>query len=353
MSETRHIWLVDRQPAQASDTGLNNVTSSIEVSMELKSTSAAPERRTVPVTLVGVPTHRTLLRSVPGINQKNLLHKSLGFIPEEVLEFGEHPVVQLPPERRVAPFLDSKLSQVFESEDRGIGVYNLFRYTMVGIGHKPSFPPRHLAEFPRCRAGSFGLQLLEEIRILRSRILHPTGVEKRVIGTDGDVHNSPVNTEDLDLLYRHHIGTLDRDMPGKDPRFPVVREGRGGNGPREVLAVILRNRERRFDPSSHRGKGDDAMHQVHCDDPLVVPHGGERLPLRQRLAFDGFQRFTRTIACALHQRGRKIRNGLTNSLVGRLVVLHFVPRAILESPVCGQRERRGIGSCQWRDKSAQ
>ena len=43
MSEIRYIWLVDRQPAQARYTCLSNISSSIEVSMELKPAFSASD----------------------------------------------------------------------------------------------------------------------------------------------------------------------------------------------------------------------------------------------------------------------------------------------------------------------
>lgn len=153
MSATRYIRLVDGQPTQARYTCLSNVTSSIEVSMELEPALSALERRPFPVPLVGMPAHRTLLRSVPGIHQENLLPECLGLVPEELLQFVERPGVQLPVERFAAPFLDTDLAQILESEDRKVRIGNLLRDTMVGVSHKPSFPSGNPAEFPRCRPG--------------------------------------------------------------------------------------------------------------------------------------------------------------------------------------------------------
>ena len=85
--------------------------------MELKPAFPAPERRPFPVSFVGMPTHRTLLRGVSGINEDNLLSRSLGLVPKKLFQFGERPVVQVPVELRTSPLLNSDLREVFESED--------------------------------------------------------------------------------------------------------------------------------------------------------------------------------------------------------------------------------------------
>ncbi len=61
MSGTRYDWLVDGQPTQNRYTVLGDVTGSIEVSMEFKTTVSAEVLGTVPVTFVDVTTGRTLL----------------------------------------------------------------------------------------------------------------------------------------------------------------------------------------------------------------------------------------------------------------------------------------------------
>ena len=180
--------------------------------------------------------------------------------------------------------------------------------------------------------------------VLCPHILDTPGVEKGVIGADRDVHDTSVDTKHSDLLYRFDIRMFHRDVEIEHSLPSIIRDGRRSDGPGKVLAMILRDRECRFEPPSYRCNGGDAVDQVHRDDPLVVPHSGEWFLFRQTLTPGGFQGFTRTVSRTLHQRGRKIRNSLANSLVGCLMVFHLVPCMVLESPQCGSRERRGIGS---------
>jgi hypothetical protein len=83
------------------------------------------------------------------------------------------------------------------------------------------------------------------------------------------------------------------------------------------------------------------MDEVHGDYSLVIPHSSERLPFWKCLAFHGFQSFASAISCSLYQGRWKIRNALTDKLVGCIVVVNFVPRFVLESPPVGLRERLG------------
>ena len=311
--------------------------------MELEPTFPASERRTFPVSFVGMPTYRALLRGVSGINEDNLLSQSLSLVLKKLFKFVERPVVQFPVELLTSPFLNPDLREVFESEDRVIRVHNLLRDTMVSISHKPFFPSGDPAEFPLCRPGAFGLQLLTKMSVFRPYVLHRFGVEKSVVRADCDIHDPSVDPEHLNLRYRFHVWMLHRDVEVKHLLSPVIGESRSRDLPGEVLAMILRDRERRFDPSSHRCNGRKTMHQVHRDDPLVVSHSGKRLSFWQGLTLHGFQGLTRAITRTLHQRGREIRNRLTNTLVSCLVVLHLVPHMVLEPPLCRGRERDGIG----------
>ncbi|MDD3110828.1 MAG: hypothetical protein PHU26_00860, partial [Methanofollis liminatans] len=108
--------------------------------MELKPTPPTPEQMAFPVSFVGMPTHRTFLRGVPGVHLDNLLPQSPGLIPEKLFEFVERPCVQFPVELFASPFLNPDLRKVFQREDRVIRVHNLLRDTVIGISHKPSFP---------------------------------------------------------------------------------------------------------------------------------------------------------------------------------------------------------------------
>lgn len=85
------------------------------------------------------------------------------------------------------------------------------------------------------------------------------------------------------------------------------------------------------------------MNQIHRDDPRVISHSGEWFPFRYALAlFSDFLYFAGTVSRTLHQRGRKIRNQITNNPVWCIMVLHLIPRMVLESPPGRDREHRGI-----------
>lgn len=307
--------------------------------MELKPAFPAPEQMAFSVSFVGMPAHRTFLRGVSGIDKKNLFTDSPGFIPEKLFKFVERPIVQFPVELFASPFLNPDLRKVFQREDRVIRVRNLLRDAVIGISHKPSLPSGNLTEFPFCRSGAFGLQFLTKVSIFRPNALHLPGVEKRVVRTDSNIYDPTVDPEHPDLRQWGHIWMFHRDVQIERLLPPVIGERRSRDLPGEIMTVILRDRECCLDPSFHRCDGSNTMHQVHRDDPLVVPHGGERFSFWQGLTLNGFQSLTCTISRTLYQRGRKIRNRLTNNPVCCRVVLHLIPRTALEPPLCGGRER--------------
>ena len=312
--------------------------------MELKSAFPTPERRAFPVSFVGMPTHRAFLRGVSWIDEGYLFTESLGFILKKLFKFIERPVVQFPVKLLTFPVLNPDLREVFQCEDRIIGLNNLFRDTVIGISHKPSFPSSNLTKFPLCRPGAFGLHILAKMSVFRTNTLYLPGVEKSVVRTDSNIHDPTINTKHLDFLHRLNIWMFHRSMQVKHLLFPVIGDRRRCNRPRKVLAVILGNRERRLDPSFYRCNGSKTMDQIDSDHPLVVSHCSKGLSFRHSLTFNCLQSLTRAITRTLHQRRRQIRNSLTNNPIGSLVVLNLIPHPVIESPLCGYRERRGIGS---------
>ena len=194
--ETRYNWLVDRQPTQNRYTVLGNVTGSIEVSMEFKSAVPTEILRTIPVTFVDVAAGRTFLRGVPGINGDNLLTYIFGFVSDKLFQFVERPVVQFPIKLCSTSLLHTDFRQIFECKHGVRELNNMLRDTVVGISHKPSFSTRQLPQFTDAGTSAFGLQFSSEMCVFTTDILHSRRIKKCVVGTDCDVDNTPINSED-------------------------------------------------------------------------------------------------------------------------------------------------------------
>lgn len=332
MSKTRYDWLVDRQPTQTRYTGLGNVTGGIKIGMKFKPTGTAEELGAITVPLVNMPTGGTLLGSEPGIDKDDLLTKGLRFISDKLFQLVKRPVIQVPVEVCTTPFLHTDLREIFECKYCEGGSNNLLRDAMIDVSHKPSFSPGHSTEFPFCGASAFGLKFGSEMSVFTTNILHSRRIEKRVIRTDCNVDYPPVNPKNG--LFRDDFRSIGFKlaMQVKNTIVFAKREGGGFNLPRQVLPVILRDIKHNFDSSIGCGKGSIPGLQINADNSLIISH--RRKLFTERLNFTSLysQRLAGTISCTLNQRGREIRNRLSDVLVRGIVAINLVKRMVLESP---------------------
>jgi hypothetical protein len=342
MSETRYNWLVDGQPAQNRYTILGDVTGSIEVSMEFESAVTTEILRTIPVTFIDMTAGRTLLGSVPGIDKDNLLTEILGFVPDKLFQFIERPGIQVPIELGTTSFLHADFGQVFKCEHGIRELNNMLRDTVIGISHKPSFSTGHPAEFPLGRSSAFGLKFGSEMGVVTTGILHSRRIKKCVVGTDCNVDNTPVNSEDG--LFSSYLRGIGFELAMQVKRIIVLakRQCRGLNLPRQVFPVIFRDTECNFDSAIRSRESCIPGIKKNTDNSGIVSHRRILFTERFELTFHSFQRLTCNISSSLHKRGWEIRNRLSNSLIGGIVAVHLTDRMGIESPLGTSIERHSI-----------
>lgn len=332
MSLTRYNWLVDGQPTQNRYTVVGDVTGSIEVSMEFKTAVTTQVLRTFPVTFVDVTTGRTLLRGITGINSDNLFTKIFCFVSDKLFQFVKRPVIQFPIELCSTSLLHTDFRQIFECKYRGWRLDNMLRDTVVGISHKPSFSTRQLPQFADAGTSAFGLQFCSEIRKPCPRILHSRRIEKCVVGTDCNIYNTSVYSEDG--LFRSYFWGIGFKLAMQIERIVVLAkgQGRGLNLPRQVLSVIFGDTECNLNPTIRGREGCISGVQTYPDNSGVVSHRGILFSERFKMAFHRFQRLTSNISCTLHKRGREIRNGLSDILIGSVVAVNLADRPGFKTP---------------------
>ena len=342
MSGTRYIRLVDGQPAQTGYTGLGNVTGSIEVSMEFKPTGSAPEPGTVTVAFVDVAANRALLRSVPGIDKHNLLAKILGLVPDKLFELVKRPVVQFSVELCAMPFLHPDLGKIFEGKyGKGFLDY-LLRDAVINIGNKPSFSSAHPLKFAAGRSRAFCLKLCSEPGVLRPPVLRRTGIKKCVIGTYRDVHDPPVDPEDVQFSDGIRGSGFNLAMQVKPAIVPVQGQVRGFNFPSGILQIVSRNKESCPDPAGACRKSGKALFKIDPDNPLVVPHCRELFTKRFHMAFVCFQGFAGAVPRTLKEGAGKIRGSLPDIEVSRMVAIDLVRRVVGKAPLCAGVKCHGV-----------
>lgn len=320
--------------------------------MEFKTTFPTPERGTVTVPLVDVTAFRALLRGVPGVYEKRMLPKSFRFVPDKLFQLVKRPIVELVVELLTSSLLDSDLAQVFKSKYRIIRVHDLFRYTVVHVSHKPSFLTGETLELAFCRLGAFRLQLFPKMSIPSSGIFNLLRVVKRVIGTDCNIHDTSIDPNHLELGYRFKIIMFKGHVQIERVGSSIIGYRGRFDLPSEIVSVVLGYKESCLDSTLDGCNRSYAVNEVHCNNSLVVPHRSERSSLWKRSALARFQSFTRAISCTLYQRRRKIRNALTDKLVGGMMVIDFVPRLVLKSPFSGFGKSLGISSHRFSESNS-
>lgn len=310
--------------------------------MEFKTTRSAEKLRSATVTFVDVPTNGAFLRGKPSIYKDHLFTKILRLVSDKLLQFKERPVVQFPVELRATTFLHSDLREILKCKHGIRRLNNLLRDAVINISHKPTFSSTHPLEFSAGGSRAFRLQFSSEIREFSPCIPHSRRIEKRVIGTHCNVHNTPVNTENFLIFNEIGSSGLNLTMQVESAIIPVERQSRLFDLPRQVLPVISRDGKSCFDPSVGAGDSGVSGVKTNPDHSLVVPHSRELISERFDVTFHRFQRFTRNISCSLYQRGREIRNRLSNILIGCLVTVNLAGRMVLKTPFSTGVERHSV-----------
>ncbi len=312
--------------------------------MEFKTTLPTSESRTFAVPLVGMPTVRTLLRSVSSIYEENLLSKSFSLIPDKLLKPIERPAIELAVELFTSSLLNSDLAKIFKSKYSIFQVHNLLRYTVVHISRKPSFPIRQTLKLAFGRFGAFGLQLSAKIGIPGPHVLDFLGVEEPVIRADCNIRYPTIYSKNFKIYELLRVIVLKRYMQIEHFISTVIGDRGRLDSPPKIISVMRWHKESRLDSSFGAGDRSQPTHKIHCDNSLIIPHCRERLSLWKSLAFGSLQRFASTVSGSLNQRRRKIWDALTGKLVSCFMVINLIPRLILKSPFCGDRERFTVSS---------
>ncbi len=334
MSETRYIRLVDRQPAQTGYTGLSDITGSIEVSMEFKSTGSAQELRTIPVAFIDMPANRAFLRGISGIDKDNLFTEVFCLITDKLFKLVKRPVIQVTVEYCAPPFLHSDLRKIFEGE-YGKGLLNyLLRDAVINIGNKPPFSSAHPLKFATSRSRAFCLKLCSESGVLRPPDLHRTRIKESVIRTYCDIDDTPVNPEDVHFADGIWGYGFNLAIQVKSVIIPVQGQVRGFDFPSVILQIVFWNNKSSPDPAGTCRKRSKPVLKINPDNSLVISHCREFITEWFHMAFISFQRFAGAVPSALKKGTGKIRNGLSDFKVSRMVTVDLVRRVVGKTPLC-------------------
>jgi len=310
--------------------------------MEFKTTFTATECGTITVPFVDMPTVRALLRGVPGIYNESMLSNSLSLVSDKLLKLIKRPTIELAVKLFTSTLLNSDLAQIFESKYSIFRIHNLLRYAVIDISRKPSFPTGQTLELAFGRFGAFGLQLLAKIGITSTPIFDLLGVEESVVRADCNIHYTAIYSKDFKVSNLFRIVMFKGYMQIENLVSAIIRDCRGLNSPIKIISAMRWYKESSLDPTFCGSDGGDTMLKVHSDYSLIVSHCGEGLTFWKRFTFNSLQSFASTVSSSLNQRRREALDTLTGKLVGCIVVIHLIPRLVLESPFCGDGERFSV-----------
>jgi len=196
-----------------------------------------------------------------------LFSHSFGFVADKLFKLVETPIVKFPVKVFTSTFLNANAGQVFKSNHIKGHIDNVFGNTMVNIRHKPSFLSADLLKKTFSRFGAFGLEVLPQICIFSSCIFDAARIEKDIIGTNRDINNPSINTENcITDRFRRFGAKCDMQI---ENILPAVISKRGTpNIPSKVLFVVFRYIERDIYSAVDGCNRSKSMFENNTDDSL-------------------------------------------------------------------------------------
>ena len=195
---TRNVWLSYSQPTVHRFTENGNISGSIEVSMYLKPTLNTFERMSLSIPFIDMSTDRAFLTCVSRVNSYNRFTNSLSLISDKLFKFIERPIIKFPSKiYSSGSALNSYAGQIFNSKNVKRHSHNFFRDTVIDFGNKPLLFPANLPEKFFSRFSAFALKFRSKKCVLCSHVFDWLAIEKSIIGSHGDINNSPINSKNL------------------------------------------------------------------------------------------------------------------------------------------------------------
>lgn len=325
----RYDWPVDRGPTHARYTSLGDVERGIHISMVLITTVPAAEHMPIAISLVGMSAPTTFLATVPRVHKDNLLSQGLSLICQELFELIEGPSVELSIEDPTTPLLHSYALQILQGE-HGVGRTDyLLGDAMVDVGHKPFLSSAQSLEFALCGASAFCLEPTTEILISRPNIFYLFGIEERVIGTDGNINDAPVDAEDIALNWLWYI-LIDSDMEEESAIF--VGEGGRLDLPVEISLIVLWQGERGSDSITESRHANFLSTHPDVHHSPVVADGRVEPKFRKFLELD----CSKGLACHIPRTGSKAcrePESFSHFIIGRIMDDTLAPSVIPIAPL--------------------
>ncbi len=317
---TRYVWRGYSLPTVPRFTENGNITSSIEVSMYLKSAFNTVERIAFSIAFVDMTTVRTFLTGISWVDSYYRFASSLSFIPEKLLKLVKTPVVKFSGKlNSLRSALNSYAGKVFNSEHIKRHSHNFLRDVVINPGHKPFFLSADLSEKLFSGTSAFALEFRSKVCILCSHVFDVLITEEVITGSNCNINYPSIDSKNPIIINRFRRLLADSHMQVKSIFLSVIAESRSPEFPVKILPVIFRYRESGFHSTFDRSKSNSLVREVDVANSFIIPDSRERFALRELLKFNSFKGFTGNIPYPLKDRAGKFRMPFTNIIVSNMV----------------------------------
>jgi len=269
-----HDWLIDGSLSHKELAECEDVSSSVEVSVQCQPTAITPIPDSFSIGFSDLPAGATGLAGVFGIDILDSFTQTFGFVGEELLELPESPSSEQliePPSVLFAP----SDGQLFENEELRIARSDFLADTVVDIPHKPLFSSTKLPEMPLCGASAFSLELRFEPLVFAFDSTNLTAVEKLSVTCDDWIDDSSVNAECFNDLNLLNIGSFSHEI--KDYSIAFDSKSSCGYLPTDIRLEVNRDFDWQFDTTKSCGHADYTILQEGCEGIVVESDARELL----------------------------------------------------------------------------
>lgn len=269
-NRTRYDWLVDKEPSNLRFTKVGDVSTGIQVRMELKATIPTFVIVPFPIPFVDMATLRAFLARKARVDINNGLSDRLGFVVYEGLELSKGPSTEHGVEVMPKPFL-SLNSEGFECNDiKGLLDY-LFCDAVVHISHKPFLSTYKFSQLAFGRTSAFGLQNTAIVLIPSLHLSNLLTIDEFIIGEDCMIIDARIDTENFTVLGSNLSWGVDFCLHPNDEPASIERYCGGFDFPVEVFTEIIWHFDWNLYPPMYAGEGHDGLIYVERESPHVVP----------------------------------------------------------------------------------
>lgn len=312
--QDRYYRLIDGEPVQMGYTQLEDVPRRVDIGVDRETTSFALEESAFAVGASSMAAPRTLLGSIFGVNQESRFANILSFIFDKLSKLEIAPVRS----QSVESFTFVPISdffQIFHCKNIIGFLNNSLRDGMICICHEPSLSLAKPFEFSFSGASADRLKHTPIIGVSSPHTTHFGTTEKGVIGSNGNVPNTHVDTKNLIIINFKNIICLDNYVYGGFIFIPMDAQCTSFDIPIDIFMKIFGDMNIIFHSTDNSSQLDNTRLQEYFGSSQVVADGSVRFLMSSIVVMIAFEHLNSIISGALDKCGWKIRIAISDGSI--------------------------------------